>query len=187
MGVFQEVNQLYQQSMDMAHRPIFDAMHLALGDEAIETLGHAAMRFENGMELVAHEPFNSVTSAAQWVGTQVSDVIERLNAPSQSLQRCYVPVETDRPRINGSVSVNFYGGNASYYPVFYQCNSMLFFSAVSSCWQMGIDPFLNPYMLMQMLMMLMMQQNMMFMNPFLIPQSFGIGIFLSLNPGLRFL
>ena len=182
MGVFQQVNQLYQQSMDMAHRPIFDVMHAALGDDVMDSLGQAAMRFENGMESAPHQVFQGVTAAAQWVGTQVAQVVDRPNTPTLP-SRCYeYPVETSRPRMGGSVSVNFYGGNASYYPVFYQCNPMLFFSAVSSCWQMGINPFLNPYMLMQMLMMLMMQQNMMFMIPFpfsfLGPQSFGIGVFL---------
>lgn len=187
MGVFQQFQSLVQPHVDPLVTSAFDwargTMEHDLGTERTEEIFDAAFRpyqfVENQMETVV----DGVGSAAQWVGTQVSDVIERLNASSQSLPRCYVPVETDRPRINGSVSVNFYGGNASYYPVFYQCNSMLFFSAVSSCWQMGIDPFLNPYMLMQMLMMLMMQQNMMFMNPFtflfLGPQSFGIGVFLS--------
>lgn len=182
MGVFQQINQLHQQAMDVTHRPIFDAMHAVMGDAAIDTLGQAAMRFENGMESVVHEVSQSITSSAQWVGTQVAQVVDRLNTPTLP-SRCYeYPVETSRPRMAGSVSVNFYGGNASYYPVFYQCNPMLFFSAVSSCWQMGINPFLNPYMLMQMLMMLMMQQSMIFMIP--LPISFlGIGNFI---PGFSF-
>lgn len=193
MGVFQQFQSMVQPHVDPLVASAFDwargTMEHSVGHKRTEEIVDAAFRpyqfVENQMETVV----DGVGADAQWVGTQVAQVVDRLNTPALS-PRCYeYPVETSSPRMGGSVSVNFYGGNASYYPVFYQCNPMLFFSAVSSCWQMGINPFLNPYMLMQMLMMLMMQQNMMFMIPFsfLGPQSFGIGIFLSLNPGLRFL
>ncbi len=176
MGTFQN---LFQQGVDFVHRPVFDAMSAVLGEDGMEMAYQTAASFENGMESLGPE----ARSAARWIGNQgahfINDVIERITQPRVEFSRPCV----ETARFSGW-SVSFVDQVPVYPPSFYsfcyQANPCLFFSAMSACWQMGVNPFFNPQFFFQMLLHLMMQNFLFFpgMIPFM-----GVAAFL---PGIVF-
>ena len=158
MGTFQ---QGFNQAMDVIHRPVFDAMSCVLGEERMDQAFHVAGDIEHATDAV----MGHAVDAVHWVAEQTTVVMDRLAQPSLHVDVSvnYQPdVFVSTGFYNGCNAVSGYNGfygSSFMYSMCYQSNPMLFFSAINSCWQMGINPFLNPQFLFQMLMMLWMQQS----------------------------
>ena len=162
MGILQQCQQGLLHGVDVVMAPAFRAMDHVLGEETMDHIAQVCGR----IEAVDQAGMHQVSEGVHWVAEQAAAVMDRLPQASFHLDVSvrYQPsdVFVSTGYYNGCNAVsgdNGFYGSSFMYSMCYQANPMLFFSAINSCWQMGVNPFLNPQFLFQMLMMLWMQQS----------------------------